>query len=107
MTDSPRRGGELQVVSTPSGNGLFTAPAVVRTANRVFVVAADDYATAAWAFHDGRLHERWRNSTPGTSPVAADGLVYVNNRRGGLNVYDLQTGALAATLDCRSSHWNS
>jgi outer membrane protein assembly factor BamB len=105
--DPPRRGGEIQVVSTPSGNGLFTAPAVAHTAHGVWVFAADDYGTAAWLFRDGRLHERWRNQRPGTSPVAAGGLLYVNNPRGGLHVYEPDSGADVATLDCRSGHWNS
>jgi hypothetical protein len=36
---------------------------------------------------------RWENETPGTSPVLADGLLYVYDPGGsGLHVYDPQSG---------------
>src|SRR6185437_15618875 len=38
---SPHKGGEAQVVSTPSGSGLFTAPAVWRRSDGTWVFAAD------------------------------------------------------------------
>jgi len=102
-----QRGGERQVVNTPSGNGLFTAPAVMHTTNTILVFAADDYGTAAWSFHDERLHDLWRNRNPGTSPVVAGGLLYVYDPRGGLDVYEPRTGEQLATLDCAGGHWNS
>jgi hypothetical protein len=100
------QGGELQVVSTPSGGGLFTAPAVFQAASGTWIVAADNGGTAAWLF-TGRLDERWRNRSGGTSPVVADGLVYVYDTGGALNVYEAETGRTAAVLACGPGHWNS
>ena len=103
---SPRRGGEVQVVSTPSGDDLFTAPAVWRGA-RTWIFAADGGATAAWTFADGRLQQAWKNRNGGTSPVLAGGLLYVYDPGGGLRVYEPQTGRQLANLDCGGGHWNS
>jgi hypothetical protein len=105
--ETPQRGGEIQTVTTPSGSALLTAPAVSRTAAAVWMFAADDYGTAAWRFRDGRLHERWRNSTPGTSPVSAGGLLYVYDGRGGLHIYEPGSGQEIAVLPCGRGHWNS
>jgi outer membrane protein assembly factor BamB len=93
-------------VSTPSGGGLFTAPAVFQAASGTWIVAADNGATAAWLF-TGRLDERWRNRSGGTSPVVADGLVYVYDPGGALNVYEAETGRTVAVVTCGPGHWNS
>jgi hypothetical protein len=104
---APHRGGELQVVSTPSGTDLFTAPAVWHRANVTWVFAADNGGTQAWRFRNGRLSSAWRNGTGGTSPVVAGGLLWVYNPGGGLNVYVPGTGKLVATLPSGGGHWNS
>src|SRR5262249_5115626 len=57
---APHQGHELQIVSTPSGSGLLTAPAVWRSGKRVWLIAADFGATQAWALHGGRLRSVWR-----------------------------------------------
>jgi PQQ-like domain len=101
------RGGELQVVSTPSGTDLFTAPAVWRTKTRTWMFAADNGGTAAWALRGGRLHPVWRNGNGGTSPVVAGGLLWVYGPGGGLRVYVPASGRLVTTLDAGSGHWNS
>ncbi len=98
---------ELQVVSTPSGADLFTAPAVWRTKTRTWMIAADNGGTAAWALRNGRLHRVWRNGNGGTSPVLAGGLLWVYGPGGGLRVYLPSTGTLVATLDAGGGHWNS
>jgi outer membrane protein assembly factor BamB len=100
-------GGEVQTVSTPSGDRLYTAPAVLRDGGTTTLFTADNGATAAWALRDGLLHEQWRVSNGGTSPVVAGGLLYVYDPRGGLRVYDPATGRLVTTLDCGPGHWNS
>jgi PQQ-like domain len=100
-------GNELQVVSTPSQNMLFTAPAVLQNRAGTWMFAADTGGTAAWTLSAGQLTLLWRNSTPGTSPVIAGGLLYVYNPNGGLYIYDPQSGTEAGTLDCGSGHWNS
>ncbi len=104
---APHTDHELQVVSTPSGSDLFTAPAVWRTKTGVWMFAADNGGTAAWLLKGGRLHQVWRNSTGGTSPVVAGGLLWVYDPGGGLNVYRPGTGKRVARLDTGPGHWNS
>jgi outer membrane protein assembly factor BamB len=103
----PRRGGEVQVVPTPSGVGLFTAPAVLRSGSTTWLFAADNGGTAAWNFTGGRLQQVWRNGNAGTSPVIAGGLLYVYDPGGSLRVYAPQAGQQLATLNSGSGHWNS
>jgi len=104
---APHRGGELQVVSTPSGTDLFTAPAVWHTGASTWMFAADNGATQAWRWSGGRLRPAWRHATGGTSPVVAGGLLFVYDPGGGLDVYAPTTGALVIRLQCGGGHWNS
>jgi hypothetical protein len=104
---TPRRGGETQVVQTPSNSALFTAPAVLRSGSTTWMFAADGGGTAAWTFSGGRLEQKWKNGNSGTSPVVAGGLLYVYDPGGGLRVYVPDTGREVATLDCGDGHWNS
>lgn len=104
---SPHKGGELQIVSTPSGTDLFTAPAVWRTGSSTWLFAGDNGGTAAWRYRSGHLTQVWQHGTGGTSPVVAGGLLWVYNPGGGLNVYRPGTGALVTTLPCGGGHWNS
>ena len=101
------RGGEVQIVSTPSGTDLFTAPAVWHSSNVTWLFAADNGGTAAWRFRNGRLTRAWRNGTGGTSPVVAGGLLWVYNPGGGLNVYVPASGKLVGTLASGGGHWSS
>ena len=107
MGTRPHKGRELQIVSTPSGTDLFTAPAVWRTNGQTWLIAADNGATQAWRLRGSRLHSAWRKSIPGTSPVIAGGLLWVYDPNGGLSVYRPGTGKLVTTLDCGGGHWNS
>jgi PQQ-like domain len=104
---APHQGHELQIVSTPSGSDLFTAPAVWRNGKRVWLIAADGGATEAWSLHRGRLHSVWRSEDAGTSPVIAGGLLWVYDPGGGLRVYRPANGRLVATLSAGGGHWNS
>jgi outer membrane protein assembly factor BamB len=104
---APHKGGEVQVVSTPSGNALFTAPAVWHRANATYVFVADLGATQAWRFQNGRLLSVWRVGTGGTSPLVAGGLLWVYDAAGGLNVYQPTTGKLITKLEAGRGHWNS
>jgi PQQ-like domain len=104
---SPHKGHELQIVSTPSGSELFTAPAVWRESGHTWLIAADNGATQAWILRNGRLHSAWHSSIPGTSPVIAGGLLYVYDPNGGLSVYKPASGKLVTTLDAGGGHWNS
>lgn len=96
------KGGELSLVSTPSGADLFTAPAVLGAT----LFAADNGGTAAYRVRNSKLQTLWRNGTGGTSPVVAGGLVWVYDPGGALNVYTLG-GRHVATLPCGGGHWNS
>jgi hypothetical protein len=104
---APHKGGEVQVVSTPSGNALFTAPAVWHRSSVTYVFVADTGATQAWRFRNGHLSSAWRVGTGGTSPVVAGGLLWVFNPNGGLNVYQPTTGKRITTLASGAGHWNS
>jgi hypothetical protein len=103
----PHQGREVQIVSTPSGSDLFTAPAVWRSGKRVWLIAADGGATQAWSSAGGHLHSVWRVGHAGTSPVIAGGLLWVYDPGGGLRVYRPASGRLLATLSAGSGHWNS
>jgi len=100
-------GQEMQTVTTPSGNDLFTAPAVWRNGATTWIVAADAGATAAWTIVDGLLRQQWRAPHGGTSPVVAGGLLFAHDPTGGLRVYDAASGAAVAMLDCGAAHWDS
>jgi hypothetical protein len=104
---SPHKGRELQIVSTPSGSDLFTAPAVWRQNGHVWLIAADGGATEAWELSNGRLHAAWKRARAGTSPMIAGGLLYVYDPGGGLTVYKPGTGKLVTTLAAGGGHWNS
>jgi outer membrane protein assembly factor BamB len=103
----PHIGNELQTLSTPSRNALFTAPAVWHEGPETWVFAADQGGTAAWKVANGQLTQIWSNSTGGTSPVVAGRLLYVYNPNGALHVYDPKSGTAIATLPCGGGHWNS
>jgi PQQ-like domain len=104
----PHRGRELQEVSTPSGDDLFTAPAVWRSGKRVWLIAADGGATQAWSLFGAKLHSVWHVGNAGTSPVVAGGLLWIYDPGGGgLRVYQPASGKLVATLAAGSGHWNS
>lgn len=104
---SPHKGNENQIVSTPSGTDLFTAPAVMHTDTSTWMFVADNGGTAAWKLEGGQLKKIWNNSTPGTSPVVAGGLLYIYDPNGGLHVYNPLSGKQITVLNCGSGHWNS
>ena len=124
----PHRGGELQVVETPSKAQLLTAPAVMKVNGTTWMFAADRGATEAWTFGaDHQLKTAWKDETGGTSPTIAGGLLFVYNPgatggigfgrgapaagaaapAGSLRVYEATTGKIVATLECGAGHWNS
>jgi hypothetical protein len=104
---APHRGDELQVVSTPSGSDLFTAPAVWRVRDETWMFAADNGGTAAWRVVNERLRRVWHISTAGTSPVVGGDLLWVYDPGGGLNVYSPATGERVGRLEAGPGHWNS
>jgi outer membrane protein assembly factor BamB len=96
-----------QTLTAPGGSGLFSAPAVVRGTDGPLLVIANASGTSAYAPAGGRLAERWSVPTPGTSPVAAGGLVFVYDPAGGLNVYRPDSPQVVARLSATAGHWNS
>jgi hypothetical protein len=101
-------GGEVQTLRTPGGGELFTVPAVWRRGSRTTVFVADGEGTAAYVVRGGRLHEQWSNSTAGTSPVLAGGLLYVYDpTAGGIDVYSPGSPRPIAKLSGSAGHWNS
>lgn len=101
------KGNEAQVISTPSGSDLFTAPAVWQHGGTTWMFAADGGGTSAWTLSGAQLTQAWHNGNGGTSPVLADGLLYVYDPGGQLRVYDPTNGNQLAALDCGDGHWNS
>jgi outer membrane protein assembly factor BamB len=104
---TPHRGAESQSVATPSGNRLFTAPAVAHTATATWLFVADGSGTAGWTVANGQLHQMWANGNAGTSPVVAGGLLFVYDPAGALHVYDPESGRSLVSLPCGSGHWSS
>lgn len=103
----PHMGGELQTVPTPSGNKMYAALAAWRDRTDTWIFAADAGGTAAWKRSNRQLAPIWKNTTGGTSPIVAGGLLYVYNPSGGLHVYDPRRGTEITRLDCGGGHWNS
>jgi hypothetical protein len=101
-------GGEVQRLSTPGGGELFSAPAVWQRKGHTTMFVADEGGTAAYVLRAGRLYQAWENSTPGTSPVMAGGLLYVYDPSGGgINIYIPASPRPVAKLPGASGHWNS
>ena len=101
-------GGELQRLPIPGGGELFTAPAVWRHDGHTTMFVGDEHATAAYVLRRGRLYLAWQNSTPGTSPVMAGGLLYVYDpSAGGIYVYRPDSPRPIAKLAGEPGHWNS
>ena len=103
----PHTGNELETVSTPSHGMLFTAPAVWRGRGDSWMFVADTGGTAVWRISGYQLTQIWSNTTAGTNPVLAGGLLYVYDPNGGLHIYDPSNGHSIATLSCGRGHWNS
>jgi PQQ-like domain len=102
-----RVGGEVQTISAPGGEGVYSAPAVWRTKGVVRVFVSTFSATWGYVLRGGRLRVAWRRGDAGTSPVVAGGLLYVYAPNGGLNVLRPVTGAVVARLSAGQGHWNS
>ncbi len=103
----PHENDDPPSVPTASGGMQLPATAVWHHNTDTWLFAADAGGTAAWTFKDGKLSPVWKNATGGTSPVVAGGLLYVYDPRGGLHIYDAETGTEAAKLEAGGGHWNS
>lgn len=103
----PHKARAADRVQTPSGAMLFTAPALWHSGSTTWLFVADHDGTAAWTLNHGKLQRQWHNGHAGTSPVVADGLVFVYDPRGGLRIYKAKSGKQLAKLACGGGHWNS
>lgn len=104
---TPHRGGEASKVPTPNGARLFSASARWQHAGATWIFVADNDGTAAWTLRGDALQEKWHNDHGGTSPVVADGMLFVYDPHGGLYVYDAASGRQLDKLASGSGHWNS
>ncbi len=104
-----RLGGGLQDISSPGGSGVFTAPAVWEHGGHAWLFVGTDGGTGAYVLGaDRRLHMRWQDGTPGTSPVLGGGLLYVYDEVDGvLKVMNPVDGHVLDSLAAASGHWNS
>ncbi len=104
----PRTGGELQTIPAPGKTDVFSQPAVATIRGRTYVFVTTAGGTGAYRLADRRLHLVWQDSTPGTSPVVAGGLLYVyDEMHGALIVRVPRTGHQLASLPASQGHWNS
>jgi outer membrane protein assembly factor BamB len=104
----PRTGGALQTIAAPGKTDVFSQPAVATISGGTYVFVTTSAGTAAYRLTDRRLHVVWQNSTPGTSPVIAGGLLYVyDETHGALIVRAPKTGHQIASLPAGQGHWNS
>ena len=100
---SPKLGGERQIVDAPGKTDVFTALAV--RGSELF--AATNQGTGAFRLSGGKLHAVWSNSTPGTSPVLAGGVLWVYDLGGGLVAYRPGSGKVIHRFAVPAGHWNS
>jgi hypothetical protein len=103
----PVKGGDLQRLPAPGGQGMFTAPAVWRHGGHTTMFATTGGGTAAYALRGARLHLLWQNVTAGTSPLVVGTLLLVQDPRGGLDVYLAASGRRVARLQTAGGHWQS
>jgi len=104
-----RTGGQLQQISAPGGDQVYTAPAVAKLRGRTYMFVADNSGTAAYVLGPGdRLSVAWQDGTGGTSPVLAGGVLYVYDQQGGrLVIRRPSSGQILTSLPAGTGHWNS
>lgn len=106
-----RLGGELEDIGSPGGAEVLTAPAVWSHRGRSYVFVADDGGTGAYVLSlAGRPHLKsaWQNTSAGTSPILAGGLLYVYDQLdASLTIYSPLSGRILRTLSAAHGHWSS
>jgi outer membrane protein assembly factor BamB len=104
----PRTGGALQTIAAPGSTDVFSQPAVATIGGRTYVFVTTGGGTGAYRLAHRRLHLIWQDSTPGTSPIVAGGLLYVyDEAHGALIVRAPKTGRQLGSLPAGQGHWNS
>ena len=104
-----RLGQEVQTLPAPGGGSMIAGyPSLWQHGKATTLFAATDAGTAAYTITaTGLLRPLWQNSTAGTSPVVAGGLLYVYDPGGTLNVYIPTSGTVVARLAAGGGHWNA
>ena len=104
----PKTGGELQSIAAPGSTDVFSQPAVATFSGTTYVFVTTGAGTAAYRLAGRRLHVAWQDSTPGTSPVLAGGLLYIyDETHGALIVRAPTSGRQLDSLSVGQGHWNS
>jgi outer membrane protein assembly factor BamB len=104
----PRTGGELQTIPAPGKTDVFSQPAVATIGGMTYVFVTTAGGTGAYRLAGRRLQLVWQDSTPGTSPIVAGGLLYVYDElHGALIVRVPRSGRQLASLAAGQGHWNS
>jgi outer membrane protein assembly factor BamB len=104
-------GGELQLINVPQGGMVFAQPAVwVDGSGKtwVFVSTFSGLSALTLGLSGGKpaLTKVWQNSTGGSSPVVANGMLYYFS--GAISAYDPTTGALLWSDSSPGGvHWES
>jgi PQQ-like domain len=107
---APHQGGELQIVETPGKAQLNSASATAKVGGTTYLFASQGRGgMTTWTFGaNHQLAEAWKNTTGGTSPFYAGGLLYTYDAGAGqVRVFDAATGNAVATLATGKGHWNS
>lgn len=105
-----RPGHEIQTLSAPGGSEMIAGyPAIWTHAGTTTIyLATDSGGTAAYrVLRGGKIRRVWGNTTPGTSPILAGGLLYVYDPGGGLVIYSPASGRQIVRLAAGSGHWNA
>jgi hypothetical protein len=104
-------GGELQTVQGPGGGEVLTAPAVWVNGSDTWIEAATGANIAGYkltlnASNQPQLGRIWQINAGGTSPVIANGVMYVagNNT---IRAYNPTTGAQLWSTATGPIHWQS
>lgn len=104
-------GGELQLINVPQGGLVFAQPAVWVDSGGttwVFVATGNGASALTLGLSSGKpaLTKVWQNSTGGSSPVVANGVLYYFS--GSINALNPKTGAvLWSDSSPGGVHWES
>ena len=103
-------GHEIQTLDAPGRSPMIAGyPAIWSHDGKTTIyLATDGGGTAAYdVVVGGKIEQVWQNSTGGTSPVIAGGLLYVYDPSGDLVIYRPDTGTLITRLPAGRGHWNA
>ncbi len=106
----PNQGNELQILDVPGKQQMLTAPATAKIDGKTYLfVSTGRGGTGAWTFADKKLTEAWTSPTGGNTPYYANGMLFLFSpgNPGKVNVLNATTGAVVASLECGTGHWNS